>query len=406
MQQQYDGMLMSMLDNDAYKFTMQQFVLHNHPKVEVEYEFKVRSDNMGSKLATYSQMIKDEIYKMCDLKLSKEEIKFLKSSHIFKNDYVNWLSNFKYDPINNVKINNVNGELNIIIKGIWSNVILYEVPILAIVSEIASKVQIGYDEDIALKRSFNGIIDKMDKIKSHELSKKFKFADFGTRRRLSAKNQDLVVSTFAKHFIWDVSEHNQFVGTSNVHLARIHNVKFIGTMAHELFMAYQVLAPLNKFQGELLDMWNNEYEGALGIALTDTIGVDSFLKEFHLGRAKLYDGVRHDSGDPVEFGEKVVEHYISLGIDPLTKSIIFSDGLTIDKALELLSHFDKKINVSFGIGTHLTNDVEGISPTSMVIKIQEVEGCPVAKISDEPIKAICRSSKFLEYLKELYQVSV
>jgi nicotinate phosphoribosyltransferase len=197
----------------------------------------------------------------------------------------------------------------------------------------------------------------------------------------------------------------QLVGTSNVHLARQLDLKPLGTMAHEWIMAHQQLGPrLIDSQIAALDCWVREYRGLLGIALTDCITTDAFLNDFDLYFAKLFDGLRHDSGDPVKWAEKCISHYQKLGIDPMSKTLVFSDGLNLPKALDIFRALRGRINVSFGIGTNLTADIPGIAPMNMVLKMTACAGQAVAKISDEPGKTQCKDPNFVAYLRHVFKV--
>jgi len=398
---EYNGVLMSILDNDTYKFTMQQVVFHQFPQVEVEYEFKCRTDGGGMVLAEHLDIIRDEIYKMKDLKLTYSEEEWLRTIPFLKDDYIDFLDEFRFNPEKHVKIMVDDGDIFIKIIGPWVQTILYEVPILAILSEISSKTQRVFYKGNWKEQSIKNLDDKIKKVKAHNLGSQFKLVDFGTRRRSSSDNQDMVVRYCKEQF--NTLGDGQFIGTSNMHLAKKYSLKPIGTMAHEYIMAFQVLSPIKHFQASALKVWDDEYDGDLGIALTDTINMDSFLKDFTLSKSKSYDGCRHDSGDPFIWGDKLIKHYKSYGIDPLTKSAVFSDGLDFDKALEILEYFNGKILVSFGIGTNLTNDC-GVNPISIVIKMQKCQGYPVCKISDTPVKAMCQMDSFLNYMKDIHGI--
>lgn len=407
---EYDGILMGFLDNDTYKFTMQQVVLHHFPQVEVEYEFRCRNKNieMGAKLGQLISVIEEEIHKMKYLRLQPKEKEYLKTIKFLKPDYIEFLENFRYNPEKHVRVYMEHGELAITIKGNWVQTILYEVPILAIVSELATKYNFKFENSDWKSISLKKLNEKVEYIKQHELYNKFKLADFGTRRRSSAENHDMVVRYLKEQL--NVLGNGCFVGTSNVHLAMKYGINAIGTMAHEYLQAFQVLSPISTHLNDALDCWSNTYDGLLGIALTDSINMDSFLKIFSRSKSILFSGCRHDSGDPYIWGDKLINHYKKMNINPTTKQAVFSDGLTINKAFEILKYFDGQIQCSFGIGTYLTNDI-GIDPANIVIKMV---GCsskyggelfPVAKISDTPEKAISRSQKYLEFLKELYNIN-
>lgn len=396
----YNGILMGFLDSDFYKFTMQQAVYHNYPSVEVEYDFKCRSKDIS--LVDLAPKIKDEIMKMADLKLTKEESKWLSTLPEMKSDYISMLEKFRYNPEKEVRVFVHGGELNIIIKGTWLQTILYEVPILAIVEEIYTKSNWKYDEEVAKRNSLVRLKEKVDFIKGHKLGKSFKFIDFGTRRRASASNQDTVVRFFNEQL--NVLGDGQFIGTSNVHLAMKYGLTPKGSQAHEWYMAHMALCNLNDFQEIAMDVWTKEYDGLLSVILTDTINMDVFLKSFGFSKAKLNDGCRQDSGDPYKWGEKLIKHYDKFKIPANTKTALFSDGLTVKDAFEILDYFNDRVKCAFGIGTSLTYDIGCVDPASIVIKMQSCNGFPVAKISETPEKAMSRSPKYLEFLKEYYNI--
>jgi nicotinate phosphoribosyltransferase len=292
-----------------------------------------------------------------------------------------------------------NDQLVIRLRGPWLHVILYEVPVLAMVSEVRNRARYP---DVGLASVRDQLYRKFDWLtanaSSDELSQ-LQVADFGTRRRFSYPVQDSVVQVLRRDFP------GRFVGTSNVHLAHKYGLKPLGTMAHEWIMAHQQLGPrLIDSQIAALDCWVREYRGLLGIALTDCITMDAFLRDFDLYFAKLFDGLRHDSGDPIVWAEKAIAHYHKLGIDPMTKTLTFSDSLTLPKALEIFRQLRGRINVSFGIGTHLTCDIPGVKPMSIVLKMTDCNGQPVAKISDEAAKTQCRDPNFVAYLRHVFKV--
>ena len=396
----YNGIMMGFLDNDTYKFTMQQIVLHRFPNVNVEYKLVVRSNGLDVKLGEYYSEIETEIAKLKDLSLTKDESDWVRSIRYFSDDYVDFLDTFRYNPEKYVNVGITNGRIEIVIVGPWLQTILFEIPILAILSDLSSKISNKFNEfDNVYNECIIQTNKKADEIIQYD---DFKLADFGTRRRFSARYQDTVVRILNERL--NIMGKGQFVGTSNIHLAKKYNISPIGTQAHEYLQAFQVLSPLYNHLSTALDYWNTEYKGDLGIALTDSITTDVFLKEFNLKFAKQFDGVRHDSGDPFEFGNKIIEHYKSLNISPITKTIVFSDGLNIKLAIELYNHFNGKIKVSFGIGTHLSNDVKGYRAPSIVIKMISCQGFPVAKISDNSAKSISKSRKYMSYIKDVYNI--
>jgi len=318
---------------------------------------------------------------------------------IFKDDFIDFLRYFRLNPDHiDVRWNDETKEVEIPIKGSWLNTILFEVPVLAIFSET-----FGRDIQIDIKYIEERIFEKVHIIERFNLeetqNKKpfLKFADFGTRRRYGYGVQDLMIRTF-KTWVPD-----NFIGTSNVHFAMKYRLKPIGTMAHEFFQVCQQLTRLEDSQKFALQKWADEYRGSLGIALSDTVGFDAFLRDFDLYFAKLFDGCRQDSGNPFVWGEKMIAHYEKLGIDPKTKQAVFSDGLYIPKAVKIHRMFADRINVAFGIGTDLTNDC-GFKAPQIVIKVVSCNGKPTAKISDSPGKAMCRDKEYVKYLKKVFRI--
>ena len=370
-----------------------QSALHQFPNVEVEYKFKCRNE---ADLTPFVNEIQKEIDDLCELRFTDEELCYLNSIPFIKKDYIEFLKGFKLQRYN-VCVSPKDGHLCIWISGNWFHTILFEVPILAIVNEVFFrnyKSPNGLDvhllnEKIALVKGYN---------EKHGF--RFKFADFGTRRRYSAAWQEQIVATLKQELP------NNFIGTSNVRLAMKYGVKPIGTMSHQYLMIGQGLpnVRISESQRYMLDSWVHEYRGDLGIALSDTLGFDAFLRDFDLFFAKLYDGCRHDSGDPFTWCEKLIAHYKKLKIDPKTKSAVFSDGLTFPLALDLCSEFHNRINTSFGIGTNLTNDTS-LVPLQIVIKLVKVNGYPVAKISDSRGKGMCEDEGYLKYLKSVFKIN-
>jgi nicotinate phosphoribosyltransferase len=224
----------------------------------------------------------------------------------------------------------------------------------------------------------------------------FEFFDFGTRRRFSRTWHREVATTLAERVP------KFFKGTSNVYLAWKLGITAMGTMAHEYLQTLQAVGvQLRNFQKAALETWVQEYRGDLGIALTDVVGMNAFLKDFDLYFAKLFDGLRHDSGDPIDWGEKAVAHYQRLRLDPRTKRLVFSDGLDVPTALDLYAHFADRMPCGFGIGTNLTNDT-GLPALNIVMKLTECNGQPVAKLSDSPGKVLCEDQTFLAYLRQVF----
>lgn len=375
----------SLLDTDFYKYSQAQLALHQFPTVQVEYAFKCR--NKANWTEHHVERIREEIAHCCTLKLTDSELSYLGSIRFFKPGYIDFLR--LYQPnINHIKVELIDGRLDIRVKGPWYLTIFFEVPVLSIVNEVYFRDRLG-------KNLITGYERLSDKIKLVNKNP-FPFADFGTRRRFSASWHNEVIAGLIGV--------PSFIGTSNVMLAKKYNIKPIGTMAHELFMVAQAVYPTQDFQKHILQDWADEYRGDLGIALTDIVGFDAFLKDFDLYFAKLYSGLRHDSGPADVWANKAITHYESLGINPKTKTLVFSDGLTFNKASELYKEFDHRIPVSFGIGTFLTNDFEGITPLQIVMKLVKVNERPVAKISDSPGKGMCEDEEYVKYLKKVFKI--
>lgn len=386
----------NLLDTDFYKLTMMQAVLHNYPNTEVEWEMRCRN---GEDLRPYLAEIRHQIERLEDLQVSADQLKFLEKIPFLKPDFIRFLSLFRFN-LRHVFTGIEDGQLSIRLRGPWLHVILFEIPLLSIISEVRNRYRY---RDVILEQAREQLYRKLDWLGSNASSEELaslQVADFGTRRRFSYRVQEEMVHVMQREFP------GRFVGTSNVHLAREYGLRPIGTMAHEWLMAHQQLGPrLIDSQKAALDCWVREYRGELGIALTDCINMDAFLGDFDLYFAKLFDGLRHDSGDPFAWAEKAIAHYQALGIDPRSKTLVFSDGLNFRKSLELHRALQGRINASFGIGTNLTCDIPGVEPMNIVIKMTACNGQPVAKISDAPGKTQCRDEQFVAYLKHVFRVS-
>lgn len=359
-------MIQSLLDTDLYKLTMQQAVLELYPDAVAEYRFTNRGkQKIGEEVLG---RLREELNNLSRIKLFHSEGAFLKKLNFFKPQYIAYLSRYQFNS-NQVKLSlDSDQNLEVTIKGPWHETILWEVPLMALISEI-------YFENNKDDLSTAGVVAEAKGARLDEFSPRaISFADFGTRRRRSRAVHGQIID--ALHV------HPAFVGTSNVYLAKKFSVKPIGTMAHEFIMGVSALEGLRHANRFALHKWKDVYKADLGIALTDTFGTDSFWEDFDLELAKVYDGVRHDSGDPLIFGELTIKHYKSLGIDPRSKTIVFSDGLNIDKVIDIEKTFMGRIRTSYGIGTHFTNDF-ATPALSMVIKLRSINGIPVVKLSDE-----------------------
>lgn len=390
-----DRIVQNLLDTDFYKLTMMQAVLHNYPNAEVEWEFRCRN---AEDLTPYLAEIRYQIERLAEISVTADQLAFLERIPFIKPDFIRFLSLFRFN-MRYVQAGVEDGQLCIRLRGPWLHVILFEIPLLAIVSEVRNRYRY---REVVIEQASERLYEKLDWLKREASPSElegFQVADFGTRRRFSYRVQEEMVHILKRDFP------GRFVGTSNVHLAREFGIKPIGTMAHEWLMAHQQLGPrLIDSQIAALDCWVREYRGLLGIALTDCITTDAFLRDFDLYFAKLFDGLRHDSGDPLEWAEKCIRHYEKLGIDPLSKTLVFSDGLDLPKALELYRALHERIHVSFGIGTRLTCDIPGVEPMNIIIKMTACNGQPVAKLSDTPGKTQCRDENFVTYLKHVFRV--
>lgn len=380
----------SLLDTDLYKLTMMQGVLHQFPWAEVAYEFTCRDPDID--LSPIADSVREEINHLCTLRFAKEELDYFSRLRFIKPDFVQFLRLFQLNR-EFINVSQQNG-LSIHIEGPWLHTILFEVPVLAIVNELYFR---RLFPDLDFTEGRRRLDQKIDLVRTAAREGvNIQFSDFGTRRRFSRAWQEEVVSRL-KEALPD-----NFRGSSNVSLARSLNIRPIGTMAHEWLMAGQALGPrLAYSQQFMLEHWAQEYRGDLGIALSDVVGFDAFLDDFDMYFAKLFDGCRHDSGDPVGWGEKLIAHYRKLKVDPRAKAAVFSDGLTFEKAREIASHFKGRILTNFGVGTNLTNDVAG-EPIQIVIKMTRCQNAPVAKISDSPGKQMCKDEQYLNYLRSVF----
>ncbi len=366
----------SILDNDFYKFTMQYAVIKLFPYAKGRYQFINRGKHEFP--PHFAERLREAIDDMVKLKLTHNEKEFLRETCPYLDPtYLDFLQGYRFDP-SEVSIVQEGTDLKVHIEGFWYRTILWEVPIMALICELF------YQETQQKRQTDDWVIktveDKIQKYKDLDIV----FAEFGTRRRHSYEVHDLVVKSLKE------KGQSTFIGTSNVYLAMKYNTKPIGTHAHEWFMFHAAKYGFKMANSMGLEHWTDVYRGDLGIALTDTYTTEVFFEQFDKKFAKLFDGVRHDSGDPLEFGDKTIAHYQKLGIDPLTKTIIFSDGLNYEKVERITEHCKGRIGLSFGIGTDLTNDV-GLKPMNIVLKMTEAKPenanwTGVVKLSDEPKK--------------------
>jgi len=395
----------SLLDTDLYKFTMWQAMLHQQPANEAEYRFHCRN-TPAIPLASLKEQIDEQLDHLCTLSFQPDDLDYLAGLRYMKPDFVAFLRMFRFQR-DYVATAIAGDRIKITARGPQVHVMAFEVFVLAIVNEVyfraVANTQAKHSKYVkqgrallAEKISYLNDFGPIVRPRRHP----FQFFDFGTRRRFMRDWHDEVVCTLAKKVP------HVFKGTSNVHLARKYGLAPIGTMAHEWLQLFQAVpgVQLRYSQRAALDAWVQEYRGDLGIALTDVIGMKAFLSDFDLFFSKLFDGVRHDSGDPVQWGERAIAHYEGLRIDPHTKRLVFSDGLDLVKCGELYRHFGDRIQVGFGVGTNLSNDV-GVEPLSIVMKLVRCNGQPVAKLSDAPGKSMCDDPDFVRYLRKVFNVS-
>ena len=400
----YSPIITSLLDNDLYKFTMLQAMLHQFPQTHGVYRFRCRNHkDTAYPLANIKKELEQQLDSLCELRFLPDELDYLRGLRFMRSDFVDYLELFKLKRRFITVSIDEKGRLSIDIEGPMIQAMFFEVFVLAIVNELYFNAlsddsvivegQRRLDEKVALLHQYAAEQKKEDRN-----TPPFIVADFGTRRRFSKRWQAHVVETLYKAAPKIVG------GTSNVYLAKQLGMTPIGTMAHEFMQAFQALdVRLRDSQKAALEAWVHEYRGDLGIALTDVVGMDAFLRDFDLYFAKLFDGLRHDSGDPYIWGDKAVAHYEKLKIDPKTKILTFSDGLDLEKAWELHQYFKDRIRTSFGIGTNLTNDM-GITPINIVLKLVECNGQPVAKLSDSPGKTMINNDTYLAYLRQVFEV--
>jgi nicotinate phosphoribosyltransferase len=388
----------SLLDTDLYKWTMLQPFLHFFPANQAEYQFVCRNQPLYP-LSELKDEIEAQLDHLCSLSFAEDELAYLAGKRYFKSDFIDFLRIFRLQR-RYIRVIADGEKLVIVARGPQIHVMAFEIFVLSIVNELYFRC---FATEQALSEGRARLGRKIESLKTAlasptaQKAHAFEFFDFGTRRRFSREWQEEVVATLARQVP------QFFKGTSNLYLAKKYNLAAIGTMAHEYLQTFQAVGvQLKNFQRAALEHWVQEYRGDLGIALTDVVGMDAFLADFDLYFAKLFDGLRHDSGDPIEWGEKALAHYESLRIDPHTKRLVFSDGLDVPTALELYAHFADRVQCGFGIGTNLTNDL-GVPALNIVMKLMECNGQPVAKLSDSPGKTLCTDQTFLAYLRQVFK---
>lgn len=386
----------SLLETDLYKFTMQQVMLHRHPATHAVYEFTCRNVP-AFPLAQLEAEVNQALDDLCALRFTEDELDWLRARRYLKSDYVDFLSLFHFQR-KFIEVSTDGDGLKIIARGPQIHVMGFEIYVLYIVSELYMR---RLDPARALEEGMRRTREKVRMLKEFGTRPRrrhpFEFFDYGLRRRHSAIMQDQVIALFQR----EVPEF--FKGTSNCYLAKQYGLTAIGSQGHEFLQMYQALGVrLRDFQKAALEDWVQEYRGDLGTVLTDVVGMDAFLADFDRYHGLLWDAVRHDSGDPYVWGEKMLAKYAELRIDAQTKRLVFSDSLDFPKAFALHDYFGDRAMNGFGIGTHLTNDA-GIEPLNLVMKLIEVNGQAVAKLSDSPGKLVaCHDQGFLTYLRQVF----
>jgi nicotinate phosphoribosyltransferase len=388
-------MIKSLLDLDLYKLTVQQIAFHRFNNLDTEYRFLCRN-NDKVQLTEYITLeeLREELNALGDISLTDAEYDYLDGQDFVQGDYLEYLRTFRLNPKKFLTVDQVGDAFNIVAKGPWCAVILFETMVLSVVNEL-------YARNYA--RAHGTSIDSLTTISIERMQQKIKLLnsadtipkiiEFGTRRRWSSAWQNRAITMLKDGLV-----NNNLAGTSNVKMAMEHNIAPIGTYGHEMLMAMQGIYPFQHAQREAFKIWLREYRGKWGIALTDTLGDAKFLTDYTFELAKGYDGVRHDSGDPMEFAHMIKKMYKGYNIDPSTKRVVFSDGLNIPKALDLEGQLEATFQTSYGIGTNLTND-NGQPVPQIVMKMYKSHGQYVAKLSNNPAKSCCGSPVALDYFR-------
>ena len=383
----------SLLETDMYKFSMGQTIFHQFTSYKTTWTFKCRNKDVHFTDEMVEE-IKEQVQAFCQLRFTEEELEYLDNITWIKGTYVDFLRLWQPRYEEFTITTDAPCGLPIDAAGTWLNTTMYEIPVLAIVNEVYFRM--AYDYDVLLKQ-FKRRLDEKVRLLEEDTYRLSDFSEFGLRRRLSAEAQEMAVKAIAEV---ELPADSHFIGTSNVYLAKKFNLKPVGTMAHEWIMCTgQGNHKHNPAYSNwyALDAWVKEYGILNGIALTDTITTDCFLRDFQLTYATLFSGVRHDSGDPYEWGDKMIAHYNSLGINPRTKTLLFSDSLDFERATALYDYFKDRAKVAFGIGTFISNDTDE-EALNIVMKTTKCNGMDVAKISDVAGKGMCKNPDYVDYL--------
>ena len=394
----------SLLETDMYKFSMGQAIYHQFSDYKTTWTFKCRNKDVHFTEEMVEE-IREQIKHFCTLRFTEDELDYLENVKWMKGSYVDFLRLWQARYADFKITTDAECGLSIETFGTWLNTSMYEIPTLAIVNEVYFRMAYDYNElldsfkeRLSAKVAALEVDDAVGTEGKETVYRLGSFSEFGLRRRLSAEAQELAVKALSEA---DYKGNSLFVGTSNVYLAKKYNLTPVGTMAHEWIMCTgQGNHKHNPAYSNwyALDAWVREYGILNGIALTDAITTDCFLKDFQLTYATLFGGVRHDSGDPYAWGEKMLKHYESLGIDARNKTLLFSDSLDFDRADKLYRYFNGRAKVAFGIGTYISNDTK-VPALNIVMKTTKCNGMDVAKISDNPSKGMCKNPEYVEYLQ-------
>ncbi len=387
----------SILENDLYKFSMSYYYQVHYPNAWGTFTFHDRNNTQYSE--EFLVALKEELATLSSLSLRAEEFEWaVKTIHYIPQCFWEWLCFFRFEADKVSVWLDEQRHLHIEVSDLMYKVTFYEIPILAIVSELYHRHKgDGYQTRAELEAAMTPkMAEKVDIASRHNLY----FADFGMRRRYNTLSEQVMIEYMKANC-------PTFTGTSTVWFAMKYGIKPIGTMAHECFMFQAAVHTPKEANYQVMERWVDVYDGNLGTVLTDTYTVDAFLRNFSMKLAKLYDGVRHDSGDPLEFGERIISKYESYGIDPMSKTIVFSDGLDFPTAAKIKEYFAGRIKVTFGIGTNLTCDIDGVEPMNIVMKLkqcrinprQPIYGC--VKLSDVTGKAIGTPEDIANYKYQL-----
>ena len=394
-----EPLITSLLDTDLYKLTMMQAFYHapEFSGVEAEWKFNCRNrTGNGTDLTRILSEIVRQLDLVCTLRFEEDELAYLATLPFFKKDFLEYLRTFQLELEHIYARPLADGDIDLRFRGPIVAICLFEIYALAIISELNTfQLEFGFDSDLARQRLAN----KLRMLTDHNDLAGVRIADFSTRRRASKAWQYEMVEIFRD------TAPQHLAGTSNLYLAWKLELTPIGTMAHEWLQAWQGVVDLAEAQRSALNGWVREYHGSLGIALTDNYSMDAFCRDFSPALARSFSGLRHDSGDPFSWGEQAIKLYSRSGIDPLSRTLIFSDSLDFPRMIKIYEHFRGRAQMSFGIGTNLGNDV-GIKALNNIIKIVRANGQPVAKVSDEPGKSMCEDANYLREVAKTYGITL